>query len=309
MALTTEILRQQSELTELTDEQVSAIVALSTNDEQQIIDRRIREIYDDLDKDIKETFGKDKRHGEKTYDYLKRVGQEVIAKVNTYSDYKKQVQALQTEKEELEQKMKDGKGTEAITQKLKDTEDKLNKLQSTYEQEVNDIKAKLKEKESEVKNVRVGFEFDRVLSGLDFKPEISDGLKKFMIRAAKDKLTNDYEIDFIEQDGQQQMVFRKNGEIVYNKAKGLTPYTAQDLLTAEIGEALKTEDNSGTGSKPPKDRKNDIANLGSVKTQVEADEIIKSTLLSQGIAKGSEEYLKQFSEIRKEHGVEKLPTK
>ena len=52
MALTSEILRANAATAGLTDEQVSAIVTMSRNDEDSVIGQKTGEIYGGLDADI-----------------------------------------------------------------------------------------------------------------------------------------------------------------------------------------------------------------------------------------------------------------
>ena len=79
MALTTELLNASTALAGLTDEQKSAIVEMSRNDEQTVIGQKTGELYGGLDADILAASGIAKNGTEKTYDYAKRVIGEIKA--------------------------------------------------------------------------------------------------------------------------------------------------------------------------------------------------------------------------------------
>lgn len=71
--LTREILVANAALSGLSDEQITAITALSQNDENSVIAKKTGEIYGALDADILAVSGIAKNGTEKTYDYAKRV--------------------------------------------------------------------------------------------------------------------------------------------------------------------------------------------------------------------------------------------
>lgn len=71
MALTVEVLKANSVLAGLSDEQLAAITTLSANDENSVIAQKTGKIYGDLDADILSVTGIAKNGTEKTYDYAK----------------------------------------------------------------------------------------------------------------------------------------------------------------------------------------------------------------------------------------------
>lgn len=303
MALTPELLKKQPELTALTEEQVNAITNLSLNDENIVIGERTGKIYGDLDNDIKSTFGIDKTQGEKSYNYLKRVGQSMISEL---AQLKQDTEKLKKDKESIEEKIKGGTADAALKQQLKDAEVRFEQLNDTYTKEKAQWDTKHKEKTNEVNEIRLGFEFEKAQTTLKFRPEIDDGLKTVLINAAKQKILTAYKPEYIE--AQSQWVFRdEKGNIVNNPDKGLNPFTADELLRKELTKAL-AENKSGAGTQKPTGKGADATlNLGGAKSQVEADELIKKHLMSMGLTVGSTELAHKHKELRKESGVEKLP--
>ncbi len=308
MALTDDIIKKQDQLKGLTDEQITSIVELSVNDEQSVIDERIGRIYGDLDKDIKETFAVDKQQGEKTYNYLKRAGQHVLQQVQESAEYKGKAETLEQKIADLEAKIKDGKGNEAVAQQLRDAQTKLEALTTKYENDLKTVKEQLTAKEIEAQNLRVDFEFDRVFAGKKYKPEVTEGMRTLLEGTAREKVKAEYQADFIDDGkGGKRMVFRdKDGNIQYNPENKLHPVTAEELITRELKEVFLAEQKTGTGT-GKHGRPAEAIVLGEAKTQVEADKQIVTHLLSKGMVKGTEQFADEQKKLRGELGVEKLP--
>ena len=70
--ITNEMLSGDAVLNTLTDEQKTAIVAMSKNDEEVVIGNRFREVYNQLDATIARETGIARNGDEKTYLYLER---------------------------------------------------------------------------------------------------------------------------------------------------------------------------------------------------------------------------------------------
>ena len=310
MALTPEIIKQQEPLKGLTDEQISAITTLSQNDENTVIGTRIGKIYGDLDNDIKETFGVEKQQGEKTYDLIKRAGKTVNDQLAQLKDLPIKIKTLEGEKQELEQKFKEGKGSEAIAQKLKDTEDRLSDMQKKYQKDVDEWKGKATTYEQRVQTMQVEFQIDQAVSKLQFKPEFSEDIVGILVTSAKSKLLSIYTPDWADDGkGGKILVFRdKSGVIQNNPEKGLNPYTAEDLIKKELSSSL-APGKGGTGTGPDDKKAPTIEIISNAKTQVDANELIEKHLLAKGVIKNSKQWVEQMTAIRKENKINELPIK
>ena len=106
--LTVEMLRQNSVLTGLTDEQLTAIATMSQNDENQVIGKRIGELHGQYDQDIFGITGVKKRDGEKSYDYNKRVLGDYKAKLEEQKGIKEQLETANAKVTELQGKLESG---------------------------------------------------------------------------------------------------------------------------------------------------------------------------------------------------------
>ena len=315
MALTPEVIKANEALSSLSDDQVEAISTLSANDETSTINTKIGEHHGLIEKDIREISGEDKKQGEKSYDYLKRV-------LGDYKEKSKGSESLSakiTEKEnkiaELEQKIVDGKGNEAIAQKLKDAQDQLQVLSAQYETDKNAWEKEKGDFTERITGIQVKAAFGKATAGLKFKAGYPDAIKQTLLNSAESSLLSTYTPDWVDAgDGNRTMVFRdKNGEIARNKANGLNPYTAEELITEQLKEVLDFGQNrKGAGTKKPNGAGTDTidtVDFANAKTQVEADELIVRYLLQQGETRGSSSFADRQKQIRNDNGVSKLPVR
>lgn len=310
MALAGEILRANESLKELNDEQIQAIETLSKNDEETIIGNRIGELHGAYDKDILETSGIEKNQGEKSYDYAKRV-------IGSFKETVTKLEPIKTELEgyiatvaDLEKKIADGKGTEVISQKLKDTEAKVNELQTLYDKEKSEWEKKEGEFTVKMVQQKVNHAFNSVQ--LKFKAEYPESVQKTLTSAARETVLSKYKPDFIDDGaGGQVMVFRDDKGIIQNNPENkLNPYTAEELIKVQLKDVLDAgrkatgggADGGGGGTDVV-----DLTDVGTAKNQVEADEIIVKHLLSIGLTRGSQDFAEKQKEIREKNNVSKLP--
>lgn len=312
MALTPEVIKANEALASLSDDQVAAIATLSVNDEATVINTKIGEHHGLIEKDVKEISGIDKKEGEKSYDYMKRVLGDYKSKAGGSKELQTEIDGYKNTIKDLEQKIADGKGNEAIAQKLKDAESNLAQLQTQYD---TDKKAWETEKtgfNEKITGIQVNSEFGKATAGLKFKTGYPEGVQKTLINSAKAGILGQYKPDWVEADGERVMVFRDDkGEIVRNKANGLNPYTAQELISESLKEVLdpgKKTPGGGTGE-PGKggDDKIDVVDIANAKTQVEADELIVKHLLQIGETRGSASFAEKQKKIRQDNDIAKLP--
>ena len=119
MALTVEVLKANSVLAGLSDEQLAAITTLSANDENSVIAQKTGKIYGDLDADILSVTGIAKNGTEKTYDYAKRVLGEFKTKAESAVQLQSTIDTLTKEKSRLEKAIQDGASDAETAKALK----------------------------------------------------------------------------------------------------------------------------------------------------------------------------------------------
>jgi len=311
MALTPELIKENESLSELSEDQIAAITTLSVNDEDKVIGQKVGELHGRYDEDIKTVAGIEKNAGEKSYEYMKRA-------LSTFKTQAESTSTLQASLDEAHQKVTDlekaaaeGSTDPVLKQQLKDAQDNLTALESTFETEKGNWEKEKSKFAEQVTSIQVDTAFDRAAAGLKFKTSYPASVQKTLTRAAKAEVLADVTPDWIESGGEKVMVLRdKQGEILRNKNNKLNPYTVEELLSEKLKDVL----DAGVQRKGG-ETKNDgsaadnvtLVEVSAAKTQVEADEIISKYLLQNGMTRGSTEFSEEQAKIRKENNVEKLP--
>ena len=309
MALTKDILKANAALAQLTDEQISAIVTLSTNDETTVIGARIGELHGQYDQDILSITGVAKKQGEKTYDYNKRVLAEFKEKAGSVSTLEQTIQTLTREKSDLEKQITDGTGDKTLKQKLTDTEKLLNDTKLLLETEKNERIREKTESDKSLMQAHTDFEFNSAVAGMKFKSTIPENVREILIKNAKAEILAKATPDFVEENGKRSIVFRDaEGNILNNKGNQLKPFTATELISDSLKDIIDDgRKQSGTGTHNRQNQQNEALDLSAAKTQVEADDMITSHLMSTGLTRQNPEFATKQAEIRTEAGVDKLP--
>lgn len=307
--LTIEMLRQNAHLGGLTDIQLGAIAEMSKNDENTVIGTRIGQLHGQYDIDILGITGIAKNQGEKSYDYAKRVLSQYKNELASTATIQAQLANAKTEIENLKGKLAAGAGDETLKQQLKDAKAQAKQLQgqlTTKEADFNKAKAEL---ESKVKNIHVDYAFASALEGVKFKDGITHGVQKILLDAAKAEVMAKGTPDFT---ADNTLVFRDSaGNILNNPANNLNPFTVKELLMQtslkDVVEA--TQQQQGGGTKPPIPAPTGskvLLDLTSVKNQVDADKVIESYLLAQGLTRDSSEFAEQSLQLRTDNKVAEL---
>lgn len=316
MALTADVIKSNEGLKDLTDDQISEITTLSANDENVVIGNKTKEIYDGLDADLNTASGLEKQPNEKTYDFAKRAVGHFKTQAESVETLNTEITGLKSKIQGYEKQIADGSTDEALKQKLTDTESKLSLLQGQY----NDLDKKhnttIKEHATTLKLGKVNGTMDSAANSLEFKPEYPKNVQDTLLTSARTAISSMYTPDVIEEQGKEITVFRKeDGEIARNPENKLEPFTAEELLRAQLKDVLVVSKKTpGGGTRPPAGPGPDLSlvDIGTAKTQVEADKIIEKHLMAKGFTKTkgfkkAAEFQEEFSKLRESNNVSKLP--
>jgi len=311
MALTPDTIKAQAVLATLTEDQVSAISTLSVNDEKAVIGTRIGELHGGYDTDIFNASGIPKNQGEKSYEYAKRVIGEFKGKATKSDELSGQISTLGEKIKEYETQIKEGKGSEIITKKLQDAEQKVSALQTQFETEKQNWDKEKTEFSTQIQTVKLNTEFEKATAGLKFKAGFTEPVQEMLIRTARETVLSKYKTDWVDNGkGGLKLVFRdSNNTIMLNQENKLEPFTVTELISVELKDTLdfgKVQPGTGTGPDGKPIIKTSI-DLSDAKSQVQADDLIASYLLKMGKIRGTEEFVKEQTRIRKEFKVEALP--
>ena len=309
--LTTEQLNGNSALSALTDEQKAAIVEMSQNDENEVIGKRIGEIYRDLDADILSASGIAKDGAEKTYDYAKRVIGGMKEKAEAADGNAAKVASLEKEKARLQKTIEDG-GQDA---ELKKELGKAKADLANVTREYTELKTKYDKSESDHAAAMLAVKMDAEFAGIvpSWKKDLPEAVKSVVLSQAIASVKGMSPEYIDDGKGGKVLAFMKDGAVMRNPEKNLAPYTASDLVLKSLKDMGVIEEGrhqTGTGFKEqPLGDKDGSVDLSGAKSQVEADQLIKAALLSRGMAVGSVSFQKEFDKIRTEKydEIKKLP--
>ena len=308
--ITADILKANEHLAKLTDEQISSIVTLSTNDVNAEIGKKIGELYRQLDTTIDTSTGIARNGDEKTYNYIERAIKELKGGMPNADEMKGKIKTLTEEKTRLEALISEGsKDTETAKllnqakAELKSTKDLYIGLQTKFDEQAKTHK-------TELFGLRVENELTNALNGLKFKAEIPANVTKTFVNAAISKvkgLNPDYVDDV---NGGKRLVFRDSNGVAISNPTNLAPYTAAELLGNELKDIIAIKGAKGTGTQVGGGgSNNDTVTIGNARTQQEAMTIISKSLCAQGLTAGSKEYQTKLDAAWAENKVKSLPVK
>ena len=308
--ITADILKANEHLAKLTDEQISSIVTLSTNDVNAEIGKKIGELYRQLDTTIDTSTGIARNGDEKTYNYLERAIKELKGGMPNADEMKGKIKTLTEEKTRLEALIAEGsKDTETAKllnqakAELKSTKDLYIGLQTKFDEQAKTHK-------TELFGLRVENELTNALNGLKFKAEIPANVTKTFVNAAISKvkgLNPDYVDDV---NGGKRLVFRDSNGVAISNPTNLAPYTAAELLGNELKDIIAIKGAKGTGTQVDGGGgNNDTVTIGNARTQQEAMAIISKSLCAQGLTAGSKEYQTKLDAAWADNKVKSLPVK
>lgn len=317
MALNKELIVQNEALKTLTDEQITALETLSSNDENTVIAKKTGEIHGAYEKDL-EAAGFKKPEGWKSkdgktqvYHYLKEAVLPVAAGAATL---KTDLETERAKIKDLETKIASGATDEVLKQQLKDANKKFEDLNGLYTKDKTEFETKLTAEQSKLNNTLIDFEIEKGLAGLKFKDEASIpvSVRNAFIENSKAKILSQNKPDFIDNGkGGRALVFRnEKGEILNNPENGLNPFSAQDLLKRELKDILEVSKSQGGagGGNGGKGGGAATLDLSEAKTQVQADTMIREHLMQLGETRGSASLQQKHNEIRKANSnIAKLP--
>ena len=296
MALTTDLLKANAATAGLSDEQINAIVEMSTNDENTVIAKKTGEIYGGLDADILAASGISKNGTEKTFDYAKRVIGEIKTQAGNAAELQNQVSELTKEKTRLESVIAKGGADAETKRQLEQTKADL----ANVTKEFTDLKTKYDNSESEhqkqIFGLKLDGEFAKATANIKFKADLPASVTSVLMNQAieKVKAMNPEYID--DGNGGKMLAFMENGSPMRNKENNVRYYTAAELVERELKamDVLDTgRQQTGAGSQRGQGGNgggSGTVDISGARTQDEAHEIIAKQLLAQGKINGSKEF-------------------
>lgn len=310
--LTREIITANAALSGLTDEQITAIVTLSQNDENSVIAKKTGEIYGALDNDVLEVSGIAKNGTEKTYEYTKRVIKEIKAKADDAAKLQGQIDSLTKEKARLEKAIADGSADAETAKALKQAKADLASITTQYNELNTKYNNAVADHEKEIFGIKVDNALQSASAGLKFKAGLPESVTRVILSQAAEKVKAMHPEAIDDGKGGKIIVFKgEDGAILRNPNNQLNPYTAAELLTKEL-EAMdvldkgRKQQGGGTGNSGGSgDGK--VIDVTGAKTRTEAYDMIAASLMSQGMTVGSAQFDAAMSQAWKDNNIAALP--
>ena len=309
-----DIIKANAALASLTDEQITAIENLSQNDENTVIASKVSEIYNRFDADILEASGIAKVTTEKSYDYAKRVANELKGKAAASETLNTQINELKAEKTRLETAIAAGSTNKEAVAKLNSVTAELEQTKTQF----NELKTKFDNTETEYNNKLLGFRIENEISaasgGVKFKKEFSEQVTKTLLTNAVAQLKGNYKHEFIDDGaGGQRLVFldKSTGGRLNNPENQLHPFTASELLQRDLkvmGVLDEGRQQTGGGSTAGgTGSTGGTLDLSGARSKVEANNIAAQALMAQGLTRGSQEYQTALDKAWTDYNVKDLP--
>lgn len=312
--LTIEMLRQNAVLAALPETTLASIAEMSKNDENTVIGNKIGALHGQYDADILSISGIAKQQGEKSYDYAKRVLGSYETKVKAAKATEAELKAAKEQVTSLQAKIEANAGDETLRKQLNDAKTQVTQLQQQLTAKTTELTNKQAEFDKTIKDTHVDYAFKAATTGLKFKDSIPSNVRDILLASAKTEVLAKGTPDFIEDGkGGKVLVLRDaNGNILNNPANNLNPYTIGELvMQTSIKDVLddgRRQTGGGTGSGSGNGgNSGSSVDLSAARTQVEADRLIETHLLSTGLTRDSSEFASQAMQLRAENKVSELP--
>lgn len=296
MALTTELLNANAATAALTDEQKNAIVEMSRNDETAVIGQKTGEIYGGLDADILAASGIAKNGTEKTYDYAKRVIGEIKGQAGNAVELQNKVSELEKEKARLDGIIAKGGADAETKRQLDQTKADLANVTRQYTDLQTEFDNAKTEHEKTLFGLKIDGEFAKATSGIKFKADLPASVTSVLMQQAiaKVKGMNPEYID--DGNGGKVLAFMENGTPKRNPENNLRPFTAAELISAELktmgvlDEGRKQTGAGSQGGQGGSGGGSKTVDISGATSQDQAHEIIAKQLMERGLVNGSKEF-------------------
>lgn len=310
------MLKKYPVLESLSPEQVIAITTLSESEFGKKLGEKIGEQAERIENDIKEVFGVDRQPSERHFEYLKRVGGDVMTQLKTL---KEKGGGSDEWKKKYDELVKSGKGSDQLKKDFEDLQSKFQAeqtratdLQKKLDGVNADYQKQLDQKDSEMQQYLLRSMFMEGLQGIKPKPGVDDKLFEEIKNNRLNALLSGVKMERnTGSDGKEIVQFRDSeGNLLTDADNGHNPHTAKTLVKARFKDVIDSgRQQSGGGTKPMAaagGAKGSIV-ISGARSKTEADELIRTELAARGIATSSPEYQQLWKQAREDNKVNELP--
>lgn len=294
--INTEIVKANSVLAGLTDEQCEAIITLSNNSEKAEIEK----LNASFESTIATGFDGYKRNdGEDNTAFISRV----VGSLKTdASKNAEKVETLTKEVAKLNKTIADNAGDAELTKKLTTAQKDLAAITQSYADLKKQSEADKAEYSKKILDYKIDTEINAARSNIKYSDTISESARDALTRQAIEKIKS-FAPSFTD-DG--KLIFHNaDGSTMVNKENGLNPFSASELLMSELrtfGILNENPNNGGAGTKNPAPKI-----ITGYKTQAEAIDAYGKELAKDGYVAGTKAHSDKMAEFMKANDISKLP--
>ena len=295
--INTELVKTQKALKDLSAEQVTAIVSLVQNIENEVAGDVTTRLYGQFDNDLKALTGQGKPKDIKTHEWMKQAFKAAQAKAAATGD----VAAITKERDSLKAQIDalGGKGGAAelasklatITAELETKKKLVEKLEGKISTITTDAEKKYSDLEHQMQTSLYKNELSMAMSEFEFDDKVKPGLLQLAKENATSQMLNAFE-RVKQEDG--TTVFKKDGIIQRVESEGNRNATEKDLLSGMLVDVLKATKPGGGGTGKPTtggdSGKLTTFDFSGATSKVDANSKIRQQIASQGTARGTKEF-------------------
>jgi hypothetical protein len=314
--INTDMLKGDSVLQSLSDDQMSRIVELSKNDEDTTMKKKIGDLHGRYDIDFAAASGITKPDGVKSYIFWPEQIKKLIEKGGDSAQLLKQVDALKAEKSELETKIKNGSNDEALKASISKLEGDVKNHTSTIKKLREEAKTSAEKAASDLQaeiNKNIGVRVDNIFTtalakkDVKFKTGIPESAIKASIDVAKKAILSRGDVIFNE-DG-TAVIKGEDDIIITNKNNLYKPYLLGEQIIDELA-PLMDVGKKGAGAGSGKGGGGNGTFVLDATSKTEAVQQIHGHLTGDlGLARGTSEFVEQEAKLYAEHNISSMPQK
>lgn len=292
---------------DLTTEQLEKLGVLLTNG----LSEKIRDIHLGYDSVLGDAFGVQRTDADaKSYEFWPQQANALKGKVeNAGGELKKQLEALQAEKTELESKLKSGAKDETLKTQLTEKDRIIEQLRGDIQKVESEWKGKY---DAEIQRNNSSFivnQQNAIRAGLTFSSKYNKNEVDLAWDAAIMRAEKKWDI---EREGDNVLV-KKDGQIATNPNNGRRPYTYEEVILMEFEKTDyvdRGQQQTGAGTKPPQ-KTGDVSSpqrvvLSTPNSRDDFTRQFQQEARKVGLVAGSEAYNKARQAAMEEYGYNDL---
>lgn len=205
------------------------------------------------------------------------------------------------------------KANRELSEQLKTGNPDFAKKEQDFLDKIQKLEDGIKEKDNLLMETKEGNKKELLRLYIESKmPKTKESVSDVTVELHKNKALEEM-LKFADFDEDKNVIFRDgNGSIKYNPANKNNPFSIDEMWKSNdffkpIIDEGRQQSGAGSNNRSNNNGSKSFTNFGDAKNQVEADDMIRQSLLDKGMNIQDPKFHEQFAEIRKENKVQDLP--